>query len=407
LEVSLSFAQKAVSLSPASAPSGDPSVAFAVPQGLSAVIPVYNEQDNVAAGYEELTEVMQSLSKQFHAAGEAFDYELIYVDDGSSDLTISNIVAASKGDAHVRVIEFRRNFGQTAAMAAGLDAARFSMVVTLDGDLQNDPRELPRMIAMLRDGYDMVAGWRKHRQDAFVSRKLPSVLANWLISKSTRVQLHDYGCTLKVMTHEVAKGIKLYGEMHRFIPALADEMGARIAEIPVNHRSRKFGKSKYGISRTFRVVLDLITVKFLLSFSKRPIHLFGAIGLGSGVLGTALLALLTYQRTFMDMPMGNRPLLALGVMLVIIGLQFLVFGLLGEVLARTYYESQGKKVYMVRRIIGSGTPLVGASGNGTAASMSASAELGGVVARDEVVGLGEQKGTTEQEDERWSRKVAN
>ena len=398
LEVSLSFAHNAISPEATSQTPGSSSADFSaagepVPQGLSAIIPVYNEEENVAAVYQELTEVMGVLSKQFQAAGEEFDYELIFVDDGSSDRTIANALQAAQGDVHVRVIEFRRNFGQTAAMAAGLDAARLSMVVTLDGDLQNDPRELPSMIAKLREGYDMVAGWRKHRQDAFVSRKLPSVLANWLISKSTRVQLHDYGCTLKVMTHEVAKGIKLYGEMHRFIPALADEMGARIAEVPVNHRSRKFGKSKYGISRTFRVVLDLITVKFLLSFSKRPIHLFGAIGLGSGLLGFAVLALLTYQRTFMEMPMGSRPLLALGVMLVIIGLQFLVFGLLGEVLARTYYESQGKKVYMIRRILGSGSSQVGAGENSAAGAAAGS----GVVGR----------GTTQQGDERWARKVAN
>ena len=207
------------------------------------------------------------------------------------------------------------------------------------------------MVDKLNEGYDLVAGWRKNRQDKFLSRKLPSKIANWIISKSTRVQLHDYGCTLKVMTNDIAKGIRLYGEMHRFIPALADELGARIAEVPVNHRPRKFGKSKYGISRTIRVVLDLLTVKFLLGFSKRPIHLFGTLGVLAGGGGMSLLLLLTYERMFRGMPMGNRPLLALAVMLVLIGMQFLVFGLLAEVLARTYYESQNKKTYAIRKIL--------------------------------------------------------
>ncbi len=341
-------------------PGGD-DTEYSAPFGLSAIVPLYNEEDNVVKVYEELSAVLKDLqhrlSLQSSGSGEtspqqasAFDYEMIFVDDGSRDETVQRLVAISASDPHVRIVEFRRNFGQTAAMAAGLDQARFSMVATLDGDLQNDPRELPKMVEKLFEGFDLVAGWRKDRKDAFVTRKFPSMLANWLISKSTRVRLHDYGCTLKLMTYDIAKGIKLYGEMHRFIPALADEMGARIAEVPVNHRARQFGTSKYGISRTFRVILDLVTVKFLLSYSKRPIHLFGSIGLGSATIGLGMLAIMLYQRTFLDIPMGNRPLLALSIMMVIIGLQFLVFGLLGEVLARTYYESQGKKVYMIRRI---------------------------------------------------------
>ena len=318
---------------------------------ISVVIPLYNEEDNVAESYREITDVLE---------GAGFHYELIYVDDGSRDQTVPNLEKASGGDSRVRIVQFRRNFGQTAAMAAGLDHSRYDVVVTLDGDLQNDPREIPQMVAKLQEGYDLVAGWRKHRQDKVLSRKIPSKIANWLISRCTRVQLHDYGCTLKVMTGEIARGIRLYGEMHRFIPALADELGARIAEVPVNHRARKFGKSKYGISRTLRVVLDLITVKFLLGFSKRPIHLFGTVGLVSGMTGALLLMWMTYQRLFQHVPMGNRPLLALGVMLVLIGLQFLVFGLLAEVLARTYYESQNKKIYAVRRVIehvGGGEPV--------------------------------------------------
>ena len=307
--------------------------------GVSVAIPLYNEEDNVQPLYLELTEVMSSMD---------CDYELIFVDDGSKDRTVKNMIRTVGEDPHVKIIEFRRNFGQTAAMAAGLDHASHEIVVLMDGDLQNDPKEIPTMIEKLSEGYDMVAGWRKNRQDKMLSRKLPSKIANWVISKSTKVQLHDYGCSLKVMTREVAKGIRLYGEMHRFIPALADEMGARIAEVPVNHRARRFGESKYGISRTLRVILDLMVIKFFLGFAKRPIHLFGSVGLGAGFLGAALLSWATMQKIVFSVPMGNRPILALGVMLVLIGLQFVVFGLLAEVLARTYYESQNKRTYTVR-----------------------------------------------------------
>lgn len=314
-------------------------------KGISAVVPLYNEEDNVEACYLEIRGVLER-----YAASRGWDFEIIMVDDGSRDRTVERLLRAGENDQHLRVIEFRRNFGQTAAMAAGLDHARFHLVVTLDGDMQNDPAEIPAMVAKLEQGYDLVAGWRKNRQDRWFSRRLPSIIANWVISRSTRVQLHDYGCTLKLMTHEVAKGIRLYGEMHRFIPALADEMGARIAEVPVNHRARQYGQSKYGISRTLRVILDLITVKFLLGYSKRPIHLFGSLGLLSSGGGLLLMAYLTYRRFFMHVPMGNSPLFTLSVMLVIVGLQFLVFGLIGEVLARTYYESQSKKIYVVRRV---------------------------------------------------------
>jgi len=313
-------------------------------QGISVVVPIYNEEESIEEGYQELTRILLGMGRQ---------YEIIYVDDGSRDLSLSVLSELARRDTNVVVIELRRNFGQTAAMAAGLQNSRYDIVVTLDGDLQNDPNEIPHLVAKLEEGYDLVAGWRKYRQDKFLSRRLPSMIANWVISKSTRVKLHDYGCTLKVMTGEVARGIKLYGEMHRFIPALADELGAKIVELPVNHRARRYGTSKYGISRTLRVILDLITVKFLLGYSKRPIHLFGTIGLVSGGAGFLTLAVLTYERLFRHVPMGNRPLLSLGVMLVIIGLQFLVFGLLAEVLARTYYESQRKPIYAVRRIVNS------------------------------------------------------
>ena len=310
-------------------------------KGISVVIPIYNEEESINEGYRELTSVLASMP---------FEYELIYVDDGSRDRIFAVLQELAAQDKNVVAVELRRNFGQTAAMAAGLQQSRYDIVVTLDGDLQNDPNEIPKMVAKLEEGFDLVAGWRKHRQDAYINRKLPSMIANWVISKSTRVKLHDYGCTLKVMTGEVARGIKLYGEMHRFIPALADEFGARIAEVPVNHRARKFGTSKYGISRTVRVILDLITVKFLLGYSKRPIHLFGSMGFLAGGLGMLTLLFLTYQRFVQHVPMGNRPLLSLAVMLVIIGLQFVVFGLLAEVLARTYHESQKKPIYSIRNV---------------------------------------------------------
>lgn len=309
--------------------------------GISVVIPMYNEEENAALSYAEVTKVLLSMNRP---------YELIFVDDGSRDKTVSILETAGKDDPNLKVIQFRRNFGQTAAMAAGFEYAKYEIVACLDGDLQNDPAELPRMVAALEEGNDLVAGWRKDRKDKFISRKLPSMIANYLISRSTKVKLHDYGCTLKVMTSDIAKNLKLYGEMHRFIPALASEIGARVVEIPVNHRERQFGTSKYGISRTFRVILDLLTVKFLLGYAKRPIHLFGSVGLASSMIGFLTLGYITFQRMFMSVPMGNRPLLSLGVMMVLIGLQFLVFGLLAELLARTYYESQGKKTYFVRKI---------------------------------------------------------
>lgn len=311
---------------------------------ISVVIPLFNEEENIAHLYNEVTAALRSFGRE---------YEIVFVDDGSRDQTLLNLQSVAKDDSSVQIIQFRRNFGQTAAMAAGLEFARYEIVVTMDGDLQNDPNEIPKLVAKIEEGYDLVAGWRKNRQDKWLSRKLPSKMANWLISRTTRVQLHDYGCTLKAMTSDIAKGIKLYGEMHRFIPALAEEIGARIAEVPVNHRARIYGKSKYGISRTIRVVLDLLTVKFLLGYSKRPIHFFGSFGLLTSFAGAVMLGLITYQRFFAHVPMGNRPLLSLGVMLTIIGLQFLVFGLLAEVLARTYYESQSKPTYFVRRFIGS------------------------------------------------------
>ena len=314
---------------------------------ISIVIPLYNEQDNVSKLYAELFRV---------ASFSDFDFEFIFVDDGSKDLTIENLKQCSIGDTRVKIVTFKKNFGQTAAIAAGLDYAEGDAVVTLDGDLQNDPAEIPRMLAKLEEGYDLVAGWRKNRQDKAISRKFPSYLANKLISKTTKVSLHDYGCTLKAMTRDIAKSIQLYGEMHRFIPALAAEQGARIAEIEVNHRPRIHGTSKYGISRTFRVLLDLLTVKFFLGFSTRPLHMFGFFGFISGFLGFAILSWLSVERILFAISIGGRPLLLLGVLLLIVGIQFLCFGLLAEILVRTYHESQSKKTYVVREVITSLSP---------------------------------------------------
>jgi glycosyltransferase involved in cell wall biosynthesis len=315
-------------------------------RGISVVIPVYNEQENIEPCLRELINVLSKSGEQF---------ELIFIDDGSKDNTCKLLAEAAAGDERVRLVEFRRNFGQTAAMAAGFDHARYDYVVPIDGDLQNDPAEIPKMIKKLDEGYDLVAGWRKDRQDAFITRKLPSQIANKIISWATDVKLHDYGCTLKVMRREIAQNIKLYGEMHRFIPALAAEYGAKICEVPVNHRPRIHGVSKYGISRTIRVVLDLLTVKFLLGYSKRPIHLFGPIGLFSSFLGGAILAWMSIEKIFFSLPLGNRPMLLLGALLLLVGVQFLVFGLLAEVLARTYYESQAKPTYVVRKVTNFGS----------------------------------------------------
>ncbi|MCB0325125.1 MAG: glycosyltransferase family 2 protein [Bdellovibrionales bacterium] len=309
---------------------------------ISAIVPLYNEEDNVAQLYAELVAVADS-------SGLAFEF--VFVDDGSADRTAERLAEAANGDPRVRLVLLRRNFGQTAAMAAGIDHARGDIVVTLDGDLQNDPAEIPKMVEKLDEGYDLVAGWRKNRQDRMLSRKLPSMIANRLISKTTNVQLHDYGCTLKVMRADVARNIQLYGEMHRFIPALAAQMGVRIAEMPVNHRARVHGTSKYGISRTFRVLLDLLTVRFFLGFSTRPLHMFGALGMITGGIGGIALFALTVEKFFLGMAIGDRPLLFVSIMLVLIGSQFICFGLLAEMLVRTYHESQNKKIYAVREVL--------------------------------------------------------
>lgn len=309
---------------------------------LSVVIPIYNEEENIQLLYDELKGVLRRIDRS---------YEIVFIDDGSSDRSLELLESIQQQDNHVVVVSFRRNFGQTAAMAAGFDYATGEVIVTMDGDLQNDPDDIPGLLAKMDEGYDLVSGWRFNRQDAFINRKLPSMIANKIISKVTGVHLHDYGCTLKIFHKEITKGIRLYGEMHRFIPAIASGMGSRIAEVKVNHRPRRFGTSKYGISRTIRVILDLLTVKFLLSYATRPIQVFGLLGIISGGLGFIIALVLTIERQFFGMPLANRPILLLAVLLIFMGMQFISMGLLGELQARTYHEAQGKPIYTVRKIL--------------------------------------------------------
>ena len=309
---------------------------------LSVVIPVRNEAASLEELHRELTETLA-------AWGRA--YEIIVVDDGSTDESFAILSRLQAIDSRVRVIRFRRNFGQTAAFSAGFAHALGSLIVTSDGDLQNDPRDIPAMVGTLeRGGYDIVCGWRKARKDAFFSRLVPSMAANGLISWATGVRLHDYGCSLKVFRAEVVKPLKLYGEMHRFIPAIASEQGVAIAEVEVNHRPRQHGRSKYGISRTVRVILDLVTVKFLLSYSTRPLQIFGLMGFAMGAAGAAITGYLAYMRLFGNESIANRPLLTFGVLFFTTGVQLVTVGLLAELMARTYHESQGKPTYVIRDI---------------------------------------------------------
>ena len=310
---------------------------------ISVVVPLYNEEDNVQLLYEEIKGVLDTMAERA---------EIVFVDDGSRDNTLAKLEAIQAGDDRVRVVSLRRNFGQTAAMTAGFDHARGGIIITMDGDLQNDPHDIPQLVAKLNEGYDVVTGWRHDRQDAFLSRRLPSQLANRLISWVTGVGLHDYGCTLKAFRREVIDNINLYGEMHRFIPAIASGMGISFTEVKVNHRARRFGTSKYGISRTIRVVLDLITVKFMLSYATRPLHVFGTVGVVSSLLGVLIALVLTVQRQLYGVALANRPLLLLAVLLIFMGIQFITIGLLAELVVRTYHESQKKPIYYVRKVLG-------------------------------------------------------
>jgi glycosyltransferase involved in cell wall biosynthesis len=308
---------------------------------LSVVIPLLNEEKNVTILYKELIEVLTPQKLKF---------EIIFIDDGSTDKSLAILEEIQKNDPRVVVVSLRKNFGQTAALAAGFDMSHGEIIVTLDADLQNDPADIPKLLSKLEEGYDLVNGWRFDRKDPFINRRLPSIIANKIISFTTNVKLHDYGCTLKALKKDVIKNVRLYGEMHRFIPAIASGMGVLIAEVKVNHRARRFGDSKYGISRTIRVVLDLITVKFLLSYATRPIQIFGLMGFISGTIGFGTALYLTIQRQIYSIPMANRPLLLLAILLIFMGLQFISLGLIAELQARTYHESQNKQIYSVRKI---------------------------------------------------------
>ena len=309
---------------------------------ISIVIPLYNEEDSIPHLYAALDAAI---------ANYAQPAEVIIVDDGSKDRSFALLKAIAEQDQRFTIIRFRRNFGQTAGFAAGFAQARGEVVITMDADLQNDPMDIPLLMAKIDEGYDIVSGWRKDRQDRYWDRKLPSMMANRLISNVTDVQLHDYGCSLKAYRLDVLQHVHLYGELHRFIPALASQVGGTVTEVPVNHRARQYGTSKYGISRTVRVMLDLITVWFLGTYSTRPIHVFGTLGLISAGLGILAGLYLTFIKLFFQADIGNRPLLLLAILLVVIGVQLITMGLLGEMITRTYYESQNKPIYIVREIV--------------------------------------------------------
>ena len=310
---------------------------------LSVVIPIRNEAASLVELHREFTETLTAFGR---------DFEILIVDDGSTDDSFEILKRLQLSDPRLRVIRFRRNYGQTAAFAAGFAHARGRLIVTSDGDLQNDPRDIPAMVTQLEGGFDIVCGWRKDRKDAFVSRRLPSTLANALISTVTGVQLHDYGCSLKVFRAEIVKDMKLYGEMHRFLPAIASEQTSSIGEMVVNHRARKHGQSKYGIGRSVRVVLDLLTVKFLLSYSTRPLQIFGLIGIAMGLAGALISGGLAVQRLREVASLSQHmPLLLLGILLIFTGFQLVTLGLLAELQVRTYHESQNKSIYVVREIV--------------------------------------------------------
>jgi glycosyltransferase involved in cell wall biosynthesis len=312
---------------------------------LSIVIPVYNEEENVEPLIGEIESILAPARKS---------YQIIAVDDGSKDGTFAVLRQLHRRLPRLKTVRLKRNFGQTAAMAAGLAYADGDIIVLMDGDGQNDPADIPALIEKLEEGNDLVAGWRFNRQDPFFRRRLPSMIANRLISWMTQVKLHDYGCTLKAMRKDVAKNLRLYGEMHRFIPAIAYERGAQIVELKVNHRPRLRGKSKYGITRILRVVLDLLTVKFLISYSTRPSHIFGPLGVVSAGIGFVMGAYLTIEKFYSGAAIGGRPLLLLAVLLIFLGFQFLTMGLLGEMLARTYHESQDRPIYVVGEVVSAG-----------------------------------------------------
>ena len=310
---------------------------------LSLIIPVYNEKDTLPSLFDAIYKTMNALGQS---------WEVILVDDGSQDDSLSVLKEYAQKDAqHVRVISFRRNFGQTPAIAAGLDYAQGEIIILLDADMQNDPADIPMMLAKLDEGYDLVSGWRKSRKDNVFTRNLPSMMANWLISRVTGVHLHDYGCTLKAYRRDVLEGFRLYGEMHRFIPVFASSVGAKITEVPVQHYARKFGKTKYGLERTVKVVLDLFTVKFLVAFASKPIYLFGGTGGLLITLSTVSLIYLLIRRVFFSISVMGSPLFQVSAMLFILGFQSMLMGLIAELLVRTYHESQRKPTYTIRTML--------------------------------------------------------
>jgi len=314
-----------------------------VPPDLSVVIPVLNEAPNLEALHQQFSAALQATARP---------YELIIVDDGSTDTSYEVLKTLQARDRHLRVIRFRRNFGQTAAFAAGIAAARAGLIVTADGDLQNDPADLPAMLREIDRGADIVCGWRKDRKDPFLTRRLPSIVANRLISWATGVKLNDYGCSLKIFRAEVIKPLRLRGEMHRFLPALASEIGVRIVEVPVNHRAREHGNSKYGLSRTGRVMLDLLTVKFLLNYSMQPLRVFGTIGGLMGLVGIVLLGALGALRLTGRIEIGDHlPLTLFGILVLFSGIQLVTLGLLAELQVRVYHESQDRPVYVIRDVL--------------------------------------------------------
>ncbi len=309
---------------------------------VSVVVPIYNE-------VESLPHLIEAIATSLNSTG--LSYELICVDDGSQDGSAELLKEQAIARPNLRAVLLRRNYGQTAAMAAGFNYARGRAIVTLDGDLQNDPADIPMLLAKLEEGYDLVSGWRKNRQDAAVTRLLPSKIANWLIGQTTGVKIHDYGCSLKAYRSELVADMNLYGELHRFLPALAFIEGARITELPVRHHPRRHGRSKYGLGRTLRVVMDLFTVFFMKKFLTRPMHVFGLLGIISIALGTILGLYLSFLKLGLGQSIGDRPLLILSVVLLLTGIQLFSFGLLAELLIRTYHESQGRPIYRVREVI--------------------------------------------------------
>ncbi len=317
------------------------------PPEVSVVVPVYNEQDNIRPLYDQLTQALSS----------SHNYELIFIDDGSTDGSFRILSGLHNEDNKVRVIRFRKNFGQTSALSAGFDHANGAIIIAIDADLQNDPADIPKMIEKLNEGYDVVSGWRKKRHDNAITRLIPSIAANWLIAKITGVKLHDFGCTLKAYRREVLVETRLYGEMHRFIPALASWSGARICEMAVNHRPRTAGVAKYGLGRTWKVMLDLITVKFLGSYSTKPIYIFGGLGILSTLVALASGLVVLYQKfiSAQHLPMNRNPLLVLTALLITTTIQLVLMGLLAELLVRTYHESQNRPTYVIREILESST----------------------------------------------------